>query len=218
MGHRLKNNDLRCLEPTIIERWTRTEIWDDDNEATSWQIAVSIYPALDDDPGDIPAVEIFWMDGVTFETVGTESLDTAIDSFSSEMVPYRVLTDGCGDLREEFDCQPIGQLVIIRKVRLDPDWRHRGGVGRYLAAVSLRTLLPGATCVALVPAPYELRERQGVGQFSDSCWNEGVAALRRLWSEIGFRSVPNSEIMVLDPTSMILEAAIAHLRNTIRME
>lgn len=69
-------------------------------------------------------------------------------------------------LVDELDLVPLGdRLVLINHVRLNPELRGRGGIGRYLTGLAIRELSAGAALVALRASPFELRQEFDDGTF-----------------------------------------------------
>jgi GNAT superfamily N-acetyltransferase len=87
----------------------------------------------------------------------------------------------------------FGDILIIDRIRIVPEWRRRG-VGLAAIAAAIEELGRFCGLVAIMPAPTEPRG------MSDEERAKGRRALARHWKQLGFKHVGRSDIWALDPT------------------
>lgn len=95
-------------------------------------------------------------------------------------------------------------------MRLNPELRGRGGIGRYLTGLAMREMDLGAVLVALHASPFELREQFEDGDVPDHVWEAGAAALAPVWESLGFHRF-DEHLFVLDPARTTLDDAMIAL-------
>lgn len=177
-------------------------------EHTEWNLSASV-PSDDTKNGQSPP--IFWMDGYSFTLGGRGDLAAELDAVDADAEVFVPLVRG-NELVDDLDFYAIGsQLVLVNRVSLAPDWRHLGGVGRYLTGCALRLLRPAAECIALHTAPFELRAQYEPDDVPDAEWQAGEIALGALWQTLGFTQFEGN-IYVLDPGSTALDDAMEHFQ------
>ncbi|WP_405681116.1 hypothetical protein OG239_00610 [Streptomyces sp. NBC_00868] len=95
------------------------------------------------------------------------------------------------EFEERIDC-PVGDLLIMDRVRIEPQWRGFG-IGALAAAESIRRLAAGCCAVACEPAPTD-------GDYEDDepGYQAAQAKIARVWESVGFQEFSNG-IYLLDP-------------------
>ncbi|MFI2315178.1 hypothetical protein [Streptomyces sp. CB00072] len=103
----------------------------------------------------------------------------AMDSYTGDVsrIGERVL-DVARDF-EEVLAHPVGDLLVMDRVILEPRWRGFG-LGPVLAGAAIRRLSPGCTAVLCEPGSADGRE------MTEEQHQEAAAKLARVWSTIGF--------------------------------
>lgn len=198
--------DLSSLSYVTLS-FHSTTIHTADLEHTAWTISASVPDDNDDEPSPI-----FWMDGFTFALGGRGDLAAELDAVDADTEVFTPLVRG-NELADDLDLYATGsQLILINRVTLASEWRHLGGVGRYLTGCAIRLLRPGAECIALHTAPFELRAQFEPADVPDAEWQAGEAALGTLWTTLGFTQF-NGNLYVLDPGSVALDEALGHLQS-----
>lgn len=151
------------------------------------------------------------MDGWTFTLGAGVDLADELDAISADTAVFIPLVDG-DSLTDDVERQGFGsRLVLINHVSLEPAWRGRGGVGRYLTGMAIRHIDHDAACVALHASPFELRNSYGDEDVPPDECEAGAAALGELWQTLGFRR-HTGHLFVLDPAEITLDHAVAEFR------
>jgi GNAT superfamily N-acetyltransferase len=83
---------------------------------------------------------------------------------------------------EEAIEMPVGDLLIMDRVRIDPEWRGFG-IGALAAAEATRRLSGGCCAVACEPAP---TDREFVGE-DDAAFTEAQSKIAKVWESVGFK-------------------------------
>ena len=124
--------------------------------------------------------------------------------------------DGLSDrLVDDYDFAAFGtQMVLINHVRLAPELRGLGGIGRFITGLAIRQIDGDAAIIALCASPFELREKYGDEDVPEGVWNQGAESLGQLWETLGFEHFEGS-LYVLDPTKVAIDGAVAELRRRI---
>ncbi len=86
---------------------------------------------------------------------------------------------------------PVGDLLIMDRVRIEPQWRGYG-IGALAAAEAIRRLAPGCCAVACEPAPTD-------GEFEDDepGYKAAQTKIAKVWESVGFTEFSNG-IYLLD--------------------
>ncbi|MEU7729685.1 hypothetical protein AB0B78_31300 [Streptomyces sp. NPDC040724] len=95
------------------------------------------------------------------------------------------------EFEERIDC-PAGDLLIMDRVWLRPEWR-RFGIGALAATEAIRRLAAGCCAVACEPAPTD-------GDFEDDepGYQAAQARIAKVWESVGFKAF-NDGVYLLDP-------------------
>jgi hypothetical protein len=98
--------------------------------------------------------------------------------------------------------------LILDRIRIEP--KHRGnGYGLYAAQLMITGFASNGV-VACVPGPYELLQNDPPSELGSRPalrgkqipgWTAAEAKLRKHWSLLGFRRVPNSDVFALSLTT-----------------
>ncbi|MFI0813429.1 hypothetical protein [Streptomyces echinatus] len=91
---------------------------------------------------------------------------------------------------EEALAHPVGDLLVMDRVILEPEWRG-AGLGPVLAGSAIRRLSQGCTAVACEPGSADGRE------MTEEQHRQAAAKLARVWSTIGFEPFQDG-VHVLD--------------------
>ncbi|MCF4123039.1 hypothetical protein L1785_18850 [Antribacter sp. KLBMP9083] len=175
---------------------------------SSWTVTADLDDF--DEDGESAAETIFWMDGWLFPVLplGTRMFD-ALDATAADAEVFAPLTDSTGRLAEKYQPGFGSHLVITNHAKLAPEWRGMGGLGRYLAGSAFLLLSDFATCIALHPSPFELREKRE-DDVPDHEWEAGIRKLTELWMSLGAEPAPGGNL-VIDPTLIHLQNAVDQL-------
>lgn len=178
-----------------------------------WHVSVQTH-----DYEDNPKLAL-WMDGWTFRLYEGRDLAGELDALSADTEVFVPLVHG-DDISQlvvdELDLAPLGdRLVLINHVRLAPELRGRGGIGRYLTGLAIRELKGGAALVALHASPFELRQEYDDGNVPEDIWEARAEALGPVWESLGFQRL-DGHLYVLDPTMAAMDDAITAFHARIR--
>ncbi|MGW6940315.1 hypothetical protein ACWGF3_15160 [Streptomyces xanthophaeus] len=96
------------------------------------------------------------------------------------------------EFEDRIEC-PVGDLLIMDRVRIEPPWRGFG-IGALAAAEAIHRLAAGCCAVACEPAPTD-------GDFEDDepGYQAARAKIVKVWESIGFEEFSNG-IHLLDPS------------------
>lgn len=166
-----------------LEVWTVTMRIDAD------VLAESLAVHSDADQETLDAVEDIAVGRMSFVRVrmfGPEHPFFAMDSYTGDVarIGETVLDVASGEFDPAFEAalsHPVGDLLVMDRVILDPAWRGFG-LGPILAGSAIRRL--AQDCVAVVCEPGDADGRE----MTDEQHREAAAKLGRLWSRIGFES------------------------------
>ncbi|MFJ9821149.1 hypothetical protein ACIRU3_39025 [Streptomyces sp. NPDC101151] len=108
----------------------------------------------------------------------------AMDAYTGDVsrIGESVLDVGRAEFAREFEAalaHPVGDLLVMDRVVLEPVWRGFG-LGLVLAGAAIRRLSQGCTAVVCEPGSADGRE------LTEEQHREAAARLGRLWSAIGF--------------------------------
>ncbi|MGI5405194.1 hypothetical protein ACQEV9_00210 [Streptomyces chartreusis] len=92
--------------------------------------------------------------------------------------------DGYSAAFEKAVTHPVGDLLLLDRVRLDKDWRGFG-LGPVLAAEAIRRLSGGCCAVAAYPAKGEYPEDRE--QVTETYRRQAKKKIAALWQSIGFQ-------------------------------
>ncbi|MFJ5551214.1 hypothetical protein [Streptomyces sp. NPDC093225] len=95
------------------------------------------------------------------------------------------------EFEERIDC-PAGDLLIMDRVRIEPQWRGFG-IGALAAAEAIRRLAAGCCAVACEPAPTE-----GDHERDQPGYQAAQAKIAKVWESVGFEAFSDG-IYLLDP-------------------
>ncbi|WP_454778726.1 hypothetical protein [Georgenia muralis] len=175
----------------------------------AWHVSVEKH-----DDEDNPKL-VFWMDGWTFRLYEGGDLGDELDALSADTEVFVPLVQGdevSQLVSDELHFAPLGdRLVLINHVRLAPELRGRGGIGRYLTGLAIRELEGGAALVALHASPFELRQEFDEGSVPEDVWEAGAEALGPVWESVGFQRL-DGHLYVLDPATTAMENAMTALQ------
>jgi len=96
-----------------------------------------------------------------------------------------------------------GHILLLDRVRLDPDHRGRG-LGPIVAAAAIARLGRGCHLAACYPAPFERTSSRPEDRA------RAVEALGRVWSKVGFRHWRDG-VWMLDLSANDIQATLAEL-------
>lgn len=88
---------------------------------------------------------------------------------------------------------PTGDLLIMDRAHLEPEWRGFG-LGALAAAEAIRRLADGCCAVACEPAPTDRDFADG----DDAAFDHARGKIAAVWESVGFRPFQNG-IYLLDP-------------------
>ncbi|MEU6868625.1 hypothetical protein ABZ924_36260 [Streptomyces sp. NPDC046876] len=119
----------------------------------------------------------------------------AMDDYTGDLchIGEAVLDVDSGEWATAFEealAHPVGDLLVMDRVVLEPAWRGFG-LGPVLAGAAIRRLSQGCVAVACQPAPADGRK------LSKAQRREAEAKLAATWSRIGF-TLFRSDIHILD--------------------
>ncbi|NKT14076.1 hypothetical protein GS979_06355 [Rhodococcus hoagii] len=202
--------DTCALDHLVFDINCRSEIEYDRHGPDRWRLTVST--ATGSEGGEEEPV--LKMDGWAFMLGSGDDLMLELDSISADTAVFIPLVDG-DELADDLDVEGIGsRLVLINHVVLNPAWRGRGGVGRYLTGLAIRHLDHDAACVALHASPFELRAHYDGADVPAEEWEAGAVALGKLWQTLGFRR-HTGHLHILDPATIDLDQAISQHKTRI---
>ncbi|MFB7763505.1 hypothetical protein [Streptomyces xiamenensis] len=170
-------------EHTLDAQW-------DESTLEVWEVEAHIN--LGYQPQDAPDPELLVVGRMSFVRVkmhGPGNPWEAMDAYSGDLasVGETVLDVGSGEWSPAFDKfleYPVGDLLVMDRVVLQPQWRGLA-LGPILAASVISRLSAGCAAVACEPAPADQRE---LTIAEDERAREKLAAL---WARIGFRPFRN---------------------------
>jgi hypothetical protein len=155
-----------------------------------WQITYGAYDNNEDLVDKIADIEIAICE------LDHPELWYLLDGISSsyEDVASAVLDPDTGDLRDELhEMSDFGygsHLMIPNTMEMADDYRH-GGLGPVILGIAMSRLQRGCGLAAIKPAPL------GPGTLDGKTFDDGVSALGRTWSKLGFEHFRDG-IWVLD--------------------
>lgn len=199
--------DIERLDPVLFDLSVGVGLWSGEFEHSTWRMRASLL-APEGAEDENAREQIFTMDGWMFPVSLGGRLAGLLDD-NADSAEFLPLADEFG-LLAEYESGVGSQLVIANRARLEPRWRGLGGVGRYLAGMGFLMLRDWATCIALHPAPFELKKKYGDGEVPDEEWKAGTTRLTKLWRTLGCETAPGGNL-VLDPSLNRLDKAVARL-------
>ncbi|MGW4823221.1 hypothetical protein ACWEP4_30680 [Streptomyces sp. NPDC004227] len=115
---------------------------------------------------------------------GPEDPFEAMDSYTADLsrIGETVLDVGTGEWDPAFEealAHPVGDLLVMDRVILEPEWRGLG-LGPVLAGTAIRRLSQDCVAVACEPGSADGRE------LTEAQHREAAAKLAGTWSRIGF--------------------------------
>ncbi|WP_327411301.1 hypothetical protein OG458_41945 (plasmid) [Streptomyces sp. NBC_01281] len=164
-----------------LEVWTVTARIDADTLAE----ALSATTDMDQDALDaVQDIVVGRMSFVRVRMFGPDHPFDAMDSYTGDVarIGEVVLDVAGGEWTEAFEtalAHPVGDLLVMDRVTLEPAWR-RFGLGPVLAGAAIRRLSEG--CVATVCEPGSADDRE----LSQAEHEEARVKLGRVWEKIGF--------------------------------
>ncbi|WP_331746945.1 hypothetical protein OG923_34525 (plasmid) [Streptomyces halstedii] len=132
----------------------------------------------------IEDVAVGRMSFVRVRMFGPDSPFHAMDSYTGDVsrIGERVLDVARGEFARDFEgalAHPVGDLLVMDRVILEPAWRGFG-LGPVLASAAIRRLSPDCTAVLCEPGSADGRK------MTEEQHREAAAKLGRVWSTIGF--------------------------------
>ncbi|MEU5476786.1 hypothetical protein [Streptomyces mirabilis] len=164
-----------------LEIWTVTARIDADAAAEE------LLAHSDADQETLDAIQDVTVGRMSFARVrmyGPDDPFEAMDSHSQDLcrIGETVLDVASGQWHpacEDVLAHPAGDLLVMDRVILEPDWRGLG-LGPVLAGAAIRRLSNGCAAVACEPGSADGRE------MTEDQHREAAAKLGRVWSTIGF--------------------------------
>ncbi|WP_327722304.1 hypothetical protein OG381_48190 [Streptomyces sp. NBC_00490] len=174
------------------------EIWKVTARIDADVLAEDLAAHSDVDEETLDAVEDVAVGRMSFARVrmfGPDDPFEAMDSHSQDLcrIGETVLDVACGQWDaacEEALAHPVGDLLVMDRVILEPAWRGFR-LGLILAGAAIRRLSSGCTAVACEPGSADGRE------MSQAQHREAAAELGQMWSAIGFEPF-QSGVYLLD--------------------
>ncbi|MEU9992847.1 hypothetical protein AB0E10_39900 [Streptomyces sp. NPDC048045] len=157
---------------------------------------VAAHGAADQETLDaIEDVAVGRMSFVRVRMFGPDDPFDAMDAYTGDVsrIGERVLDVGRSGFTRDFEealAHPVGDLLVMDRVILEPAWRGFG-LGPVLAGTAIRRLSQGCTAVACEPGSADGRE------MTEEQHHEAAAKLGRLWSTIGFEPFQD-DVHILD--------------------
>lgn len=135
------------------------------------------------------------MSFVRVRMFGPDDPFEAMDSYTGDVarIGETVLSVGTGEWDATFEealAHPVGDLLVMDKVILEPAWRGFG-LGPVLAGAAIRRLSQGCAAVACEPGSADDRD------LTEAQHQEAAAKLASVWSRIGFEDFADG-VHILD--------------------
>jgi GNAT superfamily N-acetyltransferase len=165
-----------------------------------WTVSV----LLDRSAGRDPQLEIGYAHVLVFTLEPGRDIGDLVDPASGTWIDVE-RRPGAAGLPADPGVAPgrNGHVLLLDRVWVDPDHRHRG-LGPIVAAAVIGRLGRGCHLAACYPAPFEA----GSDQPEDRA--RRVEALGRVWSKVGFRHWRDG-VWMLDLSTTDMEATLADL-------
>ncbi|MEU5416691.1 hypothetical protein [Streptomyces clavifer] len=156
-----------------LERWTVTARIDADILAENMAARGDTNRETLDAIEDVPVGRMSFLRVRMF---GPDNPFHAMDSYTGDVsrIGERVL-----DVARGGFAHPVGDLLVMDRVILEPEWRGFG-LGPVLAGAAIRRLSPDCTAVLCEPGSADGRK------MTEEQHHEAAAKLARMWSTIGF--------------------------------
>ncbi|MEU6277082.1 hypothetical protein ABZ871_32460 [Streptomyces populi] len=175
-----------------LEIWTVTARIDAD------VLAEDLAGYSDMDQESLDAVQDVAVGRMSFARVrmfGPDHPFEAMDSYTGDVahigeVVLDVAAGGWKPAFEEALAHPVGDLLVMDRVVLEPAWRGHG-LGPVLAGAAIRRLSQDCVAVACEPGSADGRE------MTEDQHREAVGKLGRVWERIGFEPFRNG-VHILD--------------------
>lgn len=157
---------------------------------------MAVYGDADQDTLDaVQDIAVGRMSFVRVRMYGTEHPFHAMDSYTGDLcrIGATVLAVATGQWDTAFEevlAHPVGDLLVMERVILEPAWRGFG-LGPVLAGTAIRRL--SADCVAVACEPGSADGRD----LSEAQHREAAARLADTWTRIGFESFADG-VYILD--------------------
>ncbi|MET9037327.1 hypothetical protein ACWEQ3_29785 [Streptomyces mirabilis] len=164
-----------------LEVWTVTARIDADVLAED----MAAYSDMDQDLLDaVQDIAVGRMSFVRVRMFGPDHPFEAMDSYTGDVsrIGEAVLDVATGEWAPEFEAvlgHPVGDLLVMDRVVLEPAWRG-AGLGPVLAGTAIRRLSQDCVAVACEPGSADGRE------LTDARHREAATKLGRVWERIGF--------------------------------
>ncbi|WP_251021936.1 hypothetical protein [Streptomyces sp. ISL-98] len=164
-----------------LEEWTVTARIDADVLAEG----AAAYSDMDDEALDaVHDVTVGRMSFARVRMFGPDHPFEAMDSYTGDVarIGEVVLDVGAGGWEPAFEAalaHPVGDLLVMDRVILEPEWRGHG-LGPVLAGAAIRRLSQGCVAVACEPGSADGRE------LSEDQHRDAAVKLGRVWERIGF--------------------------------
>ncbi|WP_240925402.1 hypothetical protein [Streptomyces sp. 196(2019)] len=170
----------------MLERWTGTARIDADI------LAEDMSACGDTDQETLDATEDIAVGRMSRPRVcmfGPDNPLHAMDSTTGDVsrIGERVLDVARGEFDRDFEealAYPVGDLLVMDRVILEPAWRGFG-LGPVLAGAAVRRLSPGCTAVLCEPGSADGRS------MTEERHREAAAKPARVWSTVGFEPFRN---------------------------
>ncbi|MFE5098160.1 hypothetical protein ACFRCI_50185 [Streptomyces sp. NPDC056638] len=170
-----------CEFDDTLERWTVTARINADI------LAEDMAARRDTDQETLDAIEDVAVGRMSFVRVrmfGPDDPFEAMDAYTGDVsrIGERVLDVARGEFARDFEealAHPVGDLLVMDRVILEPAWRGFG-LGPVLAGAAIRRLSPDCTAVLCEPGSADGRK------MTEEQHREAAAKLGRVWSTIGF--------------------------------
>lgn len=221
-------NEDACDYEVVGLRLSEVEVYAEDDEPSrfvhDWSGAVVLLQGEDATELKIGEFEAIYVDAVGAITEN-ESVFDVFDTRAETMEYFGALYENAhGDFKQSVgrvawgrDCRWEPSLLILSRLVIQPAYRGRGR-GLLALRALMHTLRAGTGLIAMKPFPLQSESwydeadrlarvaRYGLEGFPTN-HDIATAALRRYYGRLGFKRVPRTPYMVLDPLRTLTSLA-----------
>ncbi|WP_330342682.1 hypothetical protein [Streptomyces sp. NBC_00557] len=164
------------------------EVWTVTARIDAVTLAEDMAARSDVDQDTLDAVQDVTVGRMSFVRVrmfGPDDPFQAMDAYTGDVsrIGERLLDVACGEYAPAFEealAHPVGDLLVMDRVILEPEWRG-AGLGPVLAGAAIRRLSQDCAAVACEPGSADDRE------MTEEQHRQAAVKLGQLWSTIGFQ-------------------------------